>query len=167
MEPSVLLIMGSDSDVERMRPCFEQLDGLGIVYEAHVCSAHRSPAFAAQLAGEARGRGIKLIIAAAGMAAHLAGAAAAQSTLPIIGVPLDAGGLGGLDALLSTVQMPPGVPVATMAIGKAGAHNAALFAAQILSLSDEGLAAKLEQLKAEQALSVASKDAELSKQLNR
>jgi phosphoribosylamine--glycine ligase len=133
------------------------LKKFGVPFEITVASAHRTPARAAKFASEARGRGIKVIIAAAGHAAHLAGALAAQSTLPIIGVPIDSSALQGLDALLSTVQMPPGIPVATVAIGKPGATNAGILAVQILALSDPGTAALLDDYKADMARQVEKK----------
>jgi phosphoribosylamine--glycine ligase len=137
------IVMGSDSDLPVMQAAADLLREFGIPHETTVVSAHRTPAKAAQYAASARERGLKVIIAGAGMAAHLAGAMAAHSILPVIGVPLDASPLNGLDALLATVQMPPGIPVATMAIGKAGARNAAVLAAQILGVSDQALAGKL------------------------
>ena len=159
----VAVVMGSDSDLDVMKACVEQLRQFEIEATVRIISAHRTPDVAAEFAATAAARGIKVIIAGAGMAAHLAGALAAQTTLPIIGVPLTAAmGLGGLDALLSTVQMPPGVPVATMAIGKAGARNAAILAAQILAVADTDLRDKLVRFKAEQAQSVRDKDATLS-----
>ncbi len=142
-EPRVGILMGSESDRERMQGASRILDELGIEHEVHVMSAHRTPDKVAAYASAAAGRGIRVLIAGAGMAAHLAGAVAARTTLPVIGVPLDASALSGLDALLATVQMPPGIPVATVAIGNAGAKNAGWLAAEILALSDEGLAAKL------------------------
>ena len=158
----VAIVMGSDSDMKVMKSCIEQLGEFGIEPVVRIISAHRTPEIAADFAQNAAGRGIKVIIAAAGMAAHLAGAMAAQVTLPVIGVPLDSGGgLGGMDALLSTVQMPPGVPVATVAIGKAGAKNAAIFAVQILALSDKKLSKKLAEFKQDQKQKVIKKDAEL------
>jgi len=135
------ILMGSDSDLETMKKAKETLAELGIESELRVLSAHRTPEEAGGYARDAEGKGIKVLIAGAGLAAHLAGAVVAQTTLPVIGVPLSAGTLGGLDSLLSTVQMPPGLPVATVAIG--GAHNAALLAAAILALSDKTLAQKL------------------------
>jgi len=138
-----LIIMGSASDKAVMAKCAGVLDEFGVSYRMTVASAHRSPARALSLAGEAKKGGVKVIVAAAGMAAHLAGVVAAHTELPVIGVPIDAGGLGGLDALLSTVQMPPGVPVATMGIGGAGARNAAYFALRVLALSDPSLSRKL------------------------
>ena len=160
MENSVVaVVMGSDSDMEVMQSCIEQLDYFGIKPEVRIISAHRTPKIASDFAQNAAENGIKVIIAAAGMAAHLAGAMAAQSILPIIGVPLMSGsGLGGVDALLSTVQMPPGVPVATMAIGRAGAKNAAVFAVQILALSDKKYQQKLADFRKEQEKRVIQKD---------
>lgn len=158
----VAIVMGSDSDMEVMRSCLEQLKEFGIEAVVRVISAHRTPQIAAEFADNAGKEGIKVIIAAAGLAAHLAGALAGRTTLPVIGVPLAAkGGLGGLDALLSTVQMPPGVPVATVAIGKAGARNAAILAVQILALSDEVLAKKLQDFKKAQEKKVIEKDSAL------
>lgn len=151
------IVMGSDSDLPVMQGCVDFLKKMGIPYEITVASAHRSPARAMEYASSARTRGLKIIIAAAGMAAHLAGVLAAHTTLPVIGVPVDSSSLNGLDALLSTVQMPPGVPVATMGIGKAGAKNGAILAAQILALSDEGLAARLADFKEEMAREVEEK----------
>jgi phosphoribosylamine--glycine ligase len=151
------IIMGSDSDLPVMQACVDQLKKFGIPYEITVASAHRTPAKAMEFAETARERGLKAIIAAAGMAAHLAGVLAAHTTLPVIGVPIDASSLNGLDALLSTVQMPPGVPVATMGIGKAGAKNAAILAAQMIGIADEGMAAKLADFKKEMAAQVEEK----------
>ncbi|MHC4364619.1 MAG: 5-(carboxyamino)imidazole ribonucleotide mutase [Planctomycetota bacterium] len=156
---AVAVVMGSDSDMPVMQSCVEQLRDFGIEATVRIISAHRTPDVAAEFAQEAAGQGIKVIIAAAGMAAHLAGALAAQTTLPVIGVPLvSSSGLEGIDAFLSTVQMPPGVPVATVAIGKAGAKNAAVLAAQILALSDDRLAEKLVEFKKKQAEKVKAKD---------
>jgi len=143
--PQVLLIVGSSSDLPVILETEKLLREFGIVYERHIASAHRTPEKVARLAHDAAGRGVQTIIAAAGLAAHLAGAVAAQTTLPVIGIPLAGGSLGGLDSLLSTVQMPTGLPVATMAIGTHGAKNAALFAAQILALHDAAIADKLIQ----------------------
>jgi phosphoribosylaminoimidazole carboxylase PurE protein len=155
--------MGSDSDLSVMESCVEQLEGFGIKPIVRILSAHRTPHAATEFAADAAGKGIKVIIAAAGMAAHLAGAMAAHSQLPIIGVPIQAKeGPCGLDALLSTVQMPPGMPVAAMAIGKAGAKNAAVFAVQILALSDAALAKKLTDFRKAQTEAVLKKDAELN-----
>jgi phosphoribosylaminoimidazole carboxylase PurE protein len=158
----VAIVMGSDSDLAVMQGCIDQLGDFGIKPIVRIMSAHRTPEIAADFARNAAANGIKVIIAAAGMAAHLAGAMAAKVTLPVIGVPLDSGGgLGGMDALLSTVQMPPGVPVASMGIGKAGAKNAAVFAVQILALSDEALADKMVDFKKTQKQNVIAKDAAL------
>lgn len=155
----VAIVMGSDSDMPVMQSCIDQLKDFGIEPAVRIISAHRTPEVAAKFSQEAAGKGIKVIIAAAGMAAHLAGALAAQTTLPVIGVPLvSSSGLEGIDAFLSTVQMPPGVPVATVAIGKAGAKNAAVLAAQILALSDVSLAGKLTDFKKKQAAKVMEKD---------
>ena len=151
------IVMGSDTDLPVMQGCVDFLQKMDIPYEITVASAHRSPARAMEYARCARGRGLKIIIAAAGMAAHLAGVLAAHTTLPVIGVPVDSSSLNGLDALLSTVQMPPGVPVATMGIGKAGAKNGAILAAQILALADEGLAGRLVAFKEEMAREVEEK----------
>jgi phosphoribosylaminoimidazole carboxylase PurE protein len=156
----VAIVMGSDSDMKVMKSCIEQLGDFGIEPVVRIISAHRTPEIAADFAQNAAENGIKVIIAAAGMAAHLAGAMAAKVTLPVIGVPLDSGGgLGGMDALLSTVQMPPGVPVATVAIGKAGAKNAAILAVQILALADTSFSEKLAAFKEEQKQKVIEKDA--------
>ncbi len=149
--PRVAVLMGSSSDLEvmsRAADCLEQLD---IPHEVVVTSAHRSPDRTARYAKQAKRRGIKVLIVGAGRAAHLAGAVAANTTLPVLGVPLASGALAGMDALLSTVQMPAGVPVATLAIGGAGAENAALMAAQILALDDERLAARLDRRRREMA----------------
>ncbi len=159
---AVAIVMGSDSDMEVMKSCIEQLKDLGIEPIVRILSAHRSPQLAADFADSAAKNGIKVIIAAAGMAAHLAGAIAGRTTLPVIGVPLLAKeGVGGLDALLSTVQMPPGVPVATVAVGKPGAKNAAILAVQILALSDEKLAEKLAAFKKDLEKKVIEKDSSL------
>jgi phosphoribosylaminoimidazole carboxylase PurE protein len=147
-EPRVGILIGSESDLETMERCREQLAELGIAAELRVLSAHRTPDAVREYARTAEKRGIRVLVAGAGMAAHLAGALASESMLPVVGVPLDAGPLHGIDALLSTVQMPRGVPVACMAIGKAGAVNAAMFAAQILALDDAAVREKLEKLRA-------------------
>jgi phosphoribosylaminoimidazole carboxylase PurE protein len=158
----VAVVMGSDSDLDVMQSCVEQLREFGIDPVVRILSAHRTPQAAGEFARTAEARGVKVIIAAAGMAAHLAGALAAWTTLPVIGVPLAAEpGLHGLDALLSTVQMPPGVPVATVAIGKAGAKNAALLAVQILALGDASLRDKFVRFKKDQEQKVRDKDAKL------
>ncbi|MCX7847101.1 MAG: 5-(carboxyamino)imidazole ribonucleotide mutase [bacterium] len=148
--PLVGIVFGSTSDEPVMKECAGVLEEFGVAYEMQVMSAHRTPAKVAEYARGAAGRGLKVLIAGAGLAAHLAGAVAANSLLPVIGVPLDAGTLGGLDALLSTVQMPPGVPVATVAIGKPGAKNAAWLALRILALQDADLAARLAAARREQ-----------------
>ena len=137
------IVMGSESDRPTMQRCCEVLDAYGVAYEVVVRSAHRDPDGCRTWATEAEGRGIKVLIAAAGGAAHLPGVVAAWSVLPVIGVPMSAGALGGLDALLSMAQMPAGIPVATVAIGEAGARNAAHLAMGILALNDPGARAKL------------------------
>ena len=142
MSPSVGILVGSKSDLPILEKCTARLDDLAIDYELEVRSAHRTPEDVAEYASTARDRGLKVIICAAGMAAHLAGAVAARTNLPVIGIPVAAGPLGGFDALLATVQMPSGVPVATVAVN--GAANAAVLAAQILALSDPQLADRLE-----------------------
>ena len=159
--PLVAILMGSDSDWGVMATTSERLTSFGVVHEAHVLSAHRSPEETARFARDAKQRGLRVFICGAGAAAHLAGAVSAQTTLPVLGVPLDASGLGGLDALLATVQMPAGIPVGTLAIGKAGADNAAILAVQILALADATLAAKLDAYKASLAKGVAEKDRRL------
>ncbi|HEY4622412.1 MAG TPA: 5-(carboxyamino)imidazole ribonucleotide mutase [Metalysinibacillus sp.] len=145
MNPKIGVIMGSTSDWETMKHACDVLDELGVTYEKQVVSAHRTPDLMFEYAEQARDRGIHVIIAGAGGAAHLPGMVAAKTTLPVIGVPVQSRALNGLDSLLSIVQMPGGVPVATVAIGKAGATNAGLLAAQILSTTDEMIAANLEQ----------------------
>jgi len=158
----VAVVMGSDSDMNVMKNCIETLSTFGIEPIVRIISAHRTPQVAAEFADNAAKNGIKVIIAAAGMAAHLAGALAGRTTLPVIGVPLiAAGGLGGIDALLSTVQMPPGVPVASMATGAAGAKNAAIFAVQILALSDKHFDEKMADYRKAQAKKVSEKDSAL------
>ena len=139
----VLILMGSDSDAEIMSAAGTVLDHFGLTWQMTVASAHRSPARVLRLVDEAPARGVKVFIVGAGAAAHLAGVVAAHTTLPVIGVPIDSSALKGMDALLSTVQMPPGVPVATVAIGKAGATNAGVLAAQMMALGDPSLASKL------------------------
>lgn len=146
-KPIVSILMGSRSDLPTMENCFQQLKEFGIPFEAHALSAHRTPNEVIALAEGAKDRGIKVIIAAAGGAAHLGGVIASSTTLPVIGVPIQTSALGGMDSLLSTVQMPGGIPVATVAIGKAGAKNAAILAAQMIALSDEAMAEKLEAFK--------------------
>ena len=144
---SVLILMGSDSDAPVMQGAVEVLREFGIATEMTVASAHRSPERVMRLVRDAPGRGVKVFIVGAGAAAHLAGVVAAHTTLPVIGVPIDSSALRGLDALLSTVQMPPGVPVATVSIGKPGASNAAVLAAQILAVGNQEMAAKLDAYK--------------------
>jgi 5-(carboxyamino)imidazole ribonucleotide mutase len=146
----VAVVMGSKSDWDTMRTASETLERFGVAHESHVMSAHRSPALASEFAGNAEGRGIEVIIAAAGGAAHLAGVIAAHTTLPVLGVPMKSDALKGLDSLLSTVQMPAGIPVGTLAIGKPGATNAALFAIAILANSRPELRQKLKDFRAEQ-----------------
>ncbi len=157
--PQVGIVMGSDSDLPIMKAAADFLKSMGITYKMTVASAHRSPARAAEFASEAQQNGMKIIIAGAGMAAHLAGVLAAHTTLPVIGVPIDASSLNGLDSLLSTVQMPPGIPVATMGIGKSGARNAAILVTQILALSDLRLSEKLAAFKEDMARVVEEKAA--------
>ncbi len=142
MSPSVGILVGSKSDLPVMEKCTKRLDDLGVEYELEVRSAHRNPEDVAEYVANAPGRGIKVFICAAGMAAHLAGAVAARTNLPVIGIPIAAGTLGGFDALLATVQMPSGVPVATVAVN--GAANAAVLAVQILAISEPELAERLE-----------------------
>ncbi|MBT8372850.1 MAG: 5-(carboxyamino)imidazole ribonucleotide mutase [Deltaproteobacteria bacterium] len=151
------IVMGSDSDLDIMQEAAIVLNKFQIPYEMTVASAHRSPQRAAEFSGSALQRGLKVIIAGAGHAAHLAGVLAAHTHLPVIGVPIDSSCLQGLDALLATVQMPPGIPVATMAIGKPGARNAGILAAQIIATSDSELGEKLEKFKAEMAEQVEQK----------
>ena len=148
MALDVLILMGSDSDAPVMTAAVDVLTELGVTSEMTVASAHRSPRRVLQLVEEAPGRGVRVFIVGAGAAAHLAGVVAAHTTLPVIGVPIDSSALNGLDALLSTVQMPPGVPVATVAIGKPGATNAGVLAAQILAVGDPALAGRLRDYKA-------------------
>lgn len=165
--PQIGLVLGSDSDWHVMREAAKVLDDFGLAYEVKVISAHRSPQAAHDYAASAVQRGLKVIVAAAGMAAHLAGVMAANTTLPIIGVPVASGSLGGMDALLATVQMPPGVPVATVAIGPPGARNAAVLAAQILALSDSALAKKLDEHKTKLAEQVAQRSKKLADRIAR
>ncbi len=156
-KPAVGIVMGSNSDLSVMTEATKILKQFQVPYEITVASAHRSPARAADFATCARDRGIRVIIAGAGHAAHLAGAMAAHTTLPVIGVPIDSSCLQGLDALLSTVQMPPGIPVATVSIGKSGARNAGILAVQILALADESLQEQLAAFKQDMADKVAQK----------
>ena len=164
--PLVLIVMGSDSDVPVMEEAAKVLAEFGVPYEIRISSAHRSPRITAALAAEAAGRGIRVIVAGAGMAAHLAGVLAAETILPVIGVPMGGGALDGLDALYSTVQMPGGIPVATMAIGKAGAKNAGILAVQILALGNAQLTAALRSYREKMAESVAEKDRALREKVS-
>ena len=159
----VAVLMGSDSDWPVVRSACAELDAFGIPYEAHIMSAHRSPAVVAEFAGYARKNGFGVIICAAGMAAHLAGAVAANTTLPVIGIPIRGGALDGLDALLATVQMPSGIPVATVALN--GAKNAAVLAAQILAVEDGSLAAWLDTVRRDMAAHIEEKDAALQAEI--
>ena len=158
----ISVVMGSDSDLPVMEEAAKILDEFGIPYEMILTSAHRTPLRTAKFASSAAGRGIKVIIVGAGAAAHLAGVIAAQTSLPVFGVPIDSTSLRGLDALLSTVQMPGGVPVATMAIGKPGAKNAALFAIRFLALQDKSLSARLSAYKNKMEKDVEKKQENLS-----
>ncbi len=160
----VAVIMGSDSDLPVVAGAVRQLKDFGIPFEARVISAHRTPEAAEKFAKSARGNGFGVIIAAAGKAAHLAGVIAAYTTLPVIGLPIKSSTMDGLDSLLSIVQMPSGVPVATVAIG--AADNAAILAAQILAVSDEGLAARLNEFKEKMALTVMEKDKKLQSEVD-
>ncbi|MDQ0314241.1 5-(carboxyamino)imidazole ribonucleotide mutase [Amorphus orientalis] len=153
--PPVAVIMGSQSDWSTMRHSTDTLDALGVGYDARIVSAHRTPERMVDFAKSARERGVKVIIAGAGGAAHLPGMTAALTTLPVFGVPVESRALSGQDSLLSIVQMPAGVPVGTLAIGRAGAVNAALLAASVLALSDDALAARLAEWRAEQSAAVA------------
>jgi 5-(carboxyamino)imidazole ribonucleotide mutase len=149
-QPLVSIVMGSDSDWGVLQVAARRLAEFEVGYEARVLSAHRTPEHASRYAEEAAGRGIRCLIAGAGGAAHLAGVLAAKTTLPVLGVPMPSKHLQGLDSLLSTVQMPAGIPVATFAIGEAGAHNAALYAVAILALGDRGLAERLQDFRRRQ-----------------
>jgi phosphoribosylaminoimidazole carboxylase PurE protein len=157
MKPKVLIIMGSDSDLPLMEEAGKVLEQFNISYEMTVSSAHRSPDRTVRLVRNAEKKGVEIIIAGAGAAAHLAGVIASHTILPVIGVPIDSSPLKGIDALYSTVQMPPGIPVATMAIGRAGAKNAAIFAVQILSIKDPLIASSLKDYRKEMASDVLKK----------
>lgn len=157
----VSILMGSDSDLETMRACQDTLKEFGVASDIKVLSAHRTPEALAAYLKEAEQQGVKVFVAAAGMAAHLAGAVSSKTVKPVIGVPLDASSLGGLDALLSTVQMPAGIPVATVAIGKAGAKNAGFLAVQILALGDPELAKKLSEQRRKNAETLLAKNEKL------
>ena len=161
----VAIIMGSDSDLPIVEKGINVLSELGIPYEVHVFSAHRTPRECAEFVSSAKDNGFGVIISAAGMAAHLAGVVASRTTLPVIGIPCKSSNLDGLDALLATVQMPTGIPVATVAID--GAANAALLAAEILALSDEGLAKKLEDKRRADTAAVLAKNAEIESEFNK
>ncbi len=161
MKPVVGIIMGSDSDLNIMGEAARQLKQFGVPFEIDICSAHRSPARASEYARTAAERGLKCIIAGAGGAAHLAGVTAAETVLPVIGVPVDSSPLSGFDSLLATVQMPGGVPVGTMGVGKSGAVNAAIFAAQILATSDAALAERLAAHKRALADKIRTKSAQV------
>ncbi len=163
--PLVGIIMGSDSDWPKINKAAAALEEFGVAYEVRVMSAHRTPDVVSQYAASAIERGLKVIIAAAGGAAHLAGVVAAHTTLPVVGLPVPTPELGGLDSLLSTVQMPGDVPVASMAVGMGGPRNAGLFAVQILALSDESLRTKLVQFKQNLSAKIAAKDEGLQKSL--
>jgi 5-(carboxyamino)imidazole ribonucleotide mutase len=157
--------MGSDSDYDAMSKCHALLDELKIPHEIHVASAHRTPARVLDLVADAERRHVKCFICAAGLAAHLAGVVAAHTTRPVIGVPMPGGISDGLDALLSTVQMPPGVPVATVGVGSAGAKNAAVLASQIIALSDPALAKRIADWRIAQSEQVLAKDTNLQEKL--
>ena len=163
--PTVAILMGSDSDLPVMAGCAKVLEQYGIGYDIRVLSAHRSPDEAARFSREAEGTGFRVIVCGAGGAAHLAGAVAANSTLPVIGVPLASSPLSGFDALLSTVQMPPGIPVATVGVGPMGAANAGHLAAAILALSDPDLRARLKAKRAKQTEDVLAKSKDLPAKL--
>lgn len=164
MSEQVLILMGSPRDWDVMKEAAAELTALGVTHRAHVASAHRSPERTIALVREADAAGVRVFICGAGMAAHLAGVVAACTVRPVIGVPLPGGIADGLDALLSTVQMPGGVPVATVAVGKAGARNAAVLAAEIIALTDEALGERLRAARAAQAAAVAAADRELATQ---
>src|SRR5262245_39587684 len=163
--PTVAILMGSDSDLPVMAGCVKVLEQYGIGYDIRVLSAHRSPEEAARFSREAEANGFRVIVCGAGGAAHLAGAVAAHSTLPVIGVPLASSPLSGFDALLSTVQMPPGIPVATVGVGSMGAANAGHLAAAIMALSDDDLRARLKAKRAKQTEEVLAKSKDLPAKL--
>ena len=166
MSALVAILMGSDSDLPIMNEAAEVLKEFGVSFEMHVLSAHRSPHLVSEFATGAQGKGFKVFIAGAGGAAHLAGVVAAHTTLPVIGVPVDSTPLNGMDALLATVQMPAGIPVATVAVGKSGARNAGILAVQMLGLSDPEIGKKLLEFKKRLAAGVKEKDEKLQKQLS-
>lgn len=159
----IAVIMGSDSDLPVVKKATDMLEAFGVPYEVHVFSAHRTPVEAAEFTKAARKNGFGAIIAAAGMAAHLAGAIAANTTLPVVGIPVVSGNLGGMDALLSTVQMPTGIPVATVAIN--GAANAALLCIEMLAINDDELVAKLDKKRADDSAAVLEKDKHILEKL--
>ena len=159
----IAVIMGSDSDLPVVKKATDMLEAFGVPYEVHVFSAHRTPVEAAEFTKAARKNGFGAIIAAAGMAAHLAGAIAANTTLPVVGIPVISGNLGGMDALFSTVQMPTGIPVATVAIN--GAANAALLCIEMLAINDDELAAKLDKKRADDSAAVLEKDKHILEKL--
>jgi phosphoribosylaminoimidazole carboxylase PurE protein len=163
MKPNILIVMGSDSDLPVMEQAEEVLKKFDIPYEITVASAHRTPERTVKLVRSAEKQGVEVIIAGAGSAAHLAGVIAAHTVLPVIGVPIDSSPLKGIDALYSTVQMPPGIPVATMAVGKAGARNAAIFAVQVLQIGNARLTAVLKNYKKEMAKEVTEKAKKVSR----
>lgn len=163
MKPQVLIIMGSDSDLPVVEETAKILKEFGIPYEMTIASAHRTPELVLKLASEAEKKGIEILIAAAGAAAHLAGVVASHTILPVIGIPINSSPLQGIDSLLSTVQMPPGIPVATMAVGKAGAKNAAIFAAQILARKDRKIVLRLKTYRKKMSTEVIKKAAALKK----
>jgi 5-(carboxyamino)imidazole ribonucleotide mutase len=165
MKPLVAVLMGSDSDLSTMVETSKVLDRFGVAHTMRITSAHRSPAMTHEIVKTLEAEGVEVFVVGAGLAAHLAGAVAGVSARPVIGVPMGGGSLQGVDALYSTVQMPGGVPVATMAIGKHGAKNAGVLAVQILALKDEGLRSQLEAYKEELARSVEEKDRKLSAEL--
>lgn len=164
--PSVGILMGSDSDWEKIRGAADALREFGVAYEVHVMSAHRTPHLVAEYATTAQSRGLKVIIAAAGGSAHLAGVVAAHTVLPVIGLPVPTPELGGLDSLLSTVQMPGDVPVASVAVGMGGPRNAGLFAVQILGTADAALRAKFADFKQRLVEKIKAKDAKLQESLH-
>jgi phosphoribosylaminoimidazole carboxylase PurE protein len=162
----VAIVMGSKSDLDIVQGAFDILDKFGVKFNARVLSAHRTPAEAAEFAATAEEKGFKVIICAAGMAAHLGGVIAAHTVLPVVGIPVASAPFNGMDALFSIVQMPPGIPVAAVTAGKAGGKNAALYAISILALNDAALAEKLHAFRKEQQAQVLAADAELQEQLN-
>ena len=166
-QPVVAVLMGSKSDLPVVEGAFKVFDEFGIPYEAHAMSAHRTPVEAMEFAANAEKNGFKVVICAAGMAAHLGGVVAAHTTLPVIGIPIASEPFNGLDALFSLVQMPPGIPVAAVTAGKAGGKNAALYAVSILALGDAALAEKLKEFRRKQTAQVLKADAELQEELNR